>query len=239
MTASQHKVLIVCNQRTRDMSLLPSDLDRLSTMADWEWLHLEGGVAFGPNEDPDAVRQLIEHVGDVDCVIVSHGSPMIGSDIMDAAPNLKIIGELEGDRFAYRIDVESAWERGIRTVDTTQGSSYPVAEWALALILISLRNAGASFRSILAGDAPQSIHNFGYLRGELTGKRVGLIGCGHIGRRLVKYLRPFEVDIRVYDPYLASEMPDAIGVVKTSLENVLSKSDVIVCLAPLTPATVE
>ena len=157
---------------------------------------------------------------------------------MDAAPNLKVIGELEGDRFAYRIDVESAWERGIRTVDTTQGSSYPVAEWALALILISLRNAGASFRSILAGEAPVATDNeFGYVHGELTGKRVGLIGCGHIGRRLVKYLRPFEVDIRVYDPYLASEIPDAIGVVKTSLENVLSKSDVIVCLAPLTPAT--
>ena len=239
MTASQHKVLIVGSQRVRDVSLLPSDLDRLSAMADWEWLHLEGGVAFGPNEDPDAIRQLIEHVGDVDCVVVSHGSPMISADVMDGAPNLKIIGEMEGDRFAYRIDVESAWERGIRTVDTTHGSSYPVAEWALGLILISLRNAGASFRSILAGDAPQSAPNdFGYLHGELTGKRVGFIGCGHIGRRLVKYLRPFEVDILVYDPYLASEMPDAIGVVKTSLENVLSNSNVIVCLAPLTPATV-
>ena len=45
------------------------------------------------------------------------------------------------------------------------------------------------------------------------------------------------MDIRVYDPYLASEMPDAIGVVKTSLENVLSNSNVIVCLAPITPAT--
>ena len=163
---------------------------------------------------------------------------MISADVMDGAPNLKIIGELEGDRFAYRIDVECAWERGIRTVDTTQGSSYPVAEWALALILISLRNAGASFRSILAGEARQPTPNdFGYINGELTGKRVGLIGCGHIGRRLVKYLRPFDVDIRVYDPYLASEIPDAIGVVKTSLENILSKSDVIVCLAPLTPAT--
>ena len=238
MTAPQHKVLIVGNQRVRDMSLLPSDLDRLSAMADWEWLHLEGGVAFGPNEDPDAVRQLIEHAGDVDCVVVSHGSPMISADVMDGAPNLKIIGEMEGDRFAYRIDVESAWERGIRTVDTTHGSSYPVAEWALAMILISLRNAGARFRSILAGEAPQTDYDdFGYIHGELTGKRVGLIGCGHIGRRLVKLLRPFEVDICVYDPYLASEMPDAIGVVKTSLENVLSKSDVIVCLAPLTPST--
>ena len=200
MTDSRHKVLIVCNQRARDMSFLPSDLERLSAMAEWEWLHLEGGVAFGPNEDPGAIEQLIERVGDVECVVVSHGSPLISADVMDAAPNLKLIGELEGDRFAYRIDVESAWERGIRTVDTTQGSSYPVSEWALALILISLRNAGASFRSILAGEAPVATDNeFGYDHGELTGKRVGLIGCGHIGRRLVKYLQPFEVDIRVYE----------------------------------------
>ena len=127
----RHKVLIVCNQRVRDENLPPADLDRLSSMADWEWLHMEGGVAFGPNDVPDAIRQLIEHVGDVDCVVVSHGSPMISAEVMDGAPNLKIIGELEGDRFAYRIDVESAWERGIRTVDTTHGSSYPVAERAL------------------------------------------------------------------------------------------------------------
>ena len=238
MKTSRHKVLIVGNQRMRDMSLLPADLDRLSAIAGWEWLHLEGGVAFGPNEDPDAIGRLIESVGDVDGIVVSHGSPMIDAEVMDTAPNLKVIGELEGDRFAHRIDVEAAWERGIRTVDTTHGSSYPVAEWALAMILISLRNAGARFRSILAGEAPTTDYNdFGYIHGELTGKRVGLIGCGHIGRRLVKYLQPFEVDIRVYDPYLASEIPDAIGVVKTSLENVLSRSDVIVCLAPITPAT--
>ena len=118
MTASQHKVLIVGNQRVRDVSLLPSDLDRLSAMADWEWLHLEGGVEFGPNEDPDAIRQLIEHVRDVDCVVVSHGSPMISADVMDGAPNLKIIGEMEGDRFAYRIDVESAWLRPLLTPAT-------------------------------------------------------------------------------------------------------------------------
>ncbi len=238
MTASNPKVLIVCRERTRDVNFLPSDLERLSIMAAVEWLHLEGGPQFGPNEDPGAVRQLMDAISDVDCVVISHGSPMIGADVMDLAPNLKMIGELEGDRFAYRIDLESAWERGIRTVDTTQGSSYPVAEWALALILISLRNAGASFRRILAGDASQPTANdFEYVHGELGGKRVGLIGCGHIGRRLIKFLKPFDVDIRVFDPYLPSEMPDAIGVVKTSLENILSGSNVIVCLAPLTPAT--
>ena len=136
---SASKVLLVCNQRVRDESLPPADLDRLSSMADWEWLPVEGGVAFGPNVVPDAIRQLIEHVGDVDCVVVSHDSPMISAEVMDGSPNLKIIGELEGDRFAYRIDVESAWERGIRTVDTTHGSSYPVAERALGHVPTSSR----------------------------------------------------------------------------------------------------
>ena len=236
--SARPRVLIVCSREVRDLSLLPEDLERLAAVADWEWLELEGGEAFGANEDAGAIGQVMAKVGDVDGVVVSHGSPRISAEVMDAAPNLKIIGELEGDRFAYRIDVESAWARGIRTVDTTHGSSYPVAEWALGLILISLRNAGESFRKILAGDtAKPARDDFGFVHGELTGKRVGLIGCGHIGRRLVTLLAPFEVEVRVYDPYLASEMPDAIGVVKTSLENVLSKSDVIVCLAPHTPAT--
>jgi phosphoglycerate dehydrogenase-like enzyme len=238
MTGFRPRVLIVCNQEVRGLSLLAGDLERLETVAEWEWLRVEGGESFGANEDDDAIRRLKAQVGDVDAVVVSHGSPRISAEVMDGAPKLKIIGELEGDRFAYRIDVEAAWARGIRTVDTTHGSSYPVAEWALGLILISLRNAGEIFRNILAGDTDKPARDdFGFVHGELTGKRVGLIGCGHIGRRLVKLLEPFEVSIRVFDPYLASEMPDAIGVVKTSLEKVLSESDVIVCLAPHTPTT--
>ena len=70
---------------------------------------------------------------------------------MEAAPQLKIIGDLEGDRFASRIDLETAWARNIRTVDVTNGSSYPVSEWALGLILVSMRNAGAHFRRIISG----------------------------------------------------------------------------------------
>ena len=72
--------------------------------------------------------------------------------MLDAAPRLRLIGELEGDRFANRIDVEAAAERGIRVTDTTHGSSLPVAEWALALMLIGLRNAGAQFRRLIAGE---------------------------------------------------------------------------------------
>ena len=238
MTTTRPKVLLVCNQRVRDTYIEPSDLDRISDFADLEWFVCEGGKRFGPNEDPAALAQLLERVGDATGIVVCHGAPLIGPEVMDRAPKLQIIGELEGDRFAARIDVESAWERGIRTVDTTNASSYPVAEWALALILISLRNAGAHFRRIIAGeldDRPRD--DPGFLRGELTGKRVGLIGCGHIGRRLIKFLRPFEVDIRVYDPYLPREIADALGFLQTSLDYILSQSDAIVCLSPITPRT--
>ena len=79
--------------------------------------------------------------------MVCHGAPRIDAEILARAPRLKFIGELEGDRFAARIDLDAAWQREIRTVDTTNGSSYPVAEWALALTLIALRNAGKSLRT--------------------------------------------------------------------------------------------
>ena len=77
----------------------------------------------------------------------------------------------------------------------------------------------------------------GFKPGELTGKTVGLIGCGIIGRRLLELLEPFHTTIYVHDPYVPRELADIYDVTFTSLDNVLSLSDVVVCLAPITPAT--
>lgn len=238
MANSRPKVLLACNQDWRHNHLAAADIERLEAFADWDWFECEGGGTQDANEEPGMAARLGKRLSDFDGLVVCHGCPKVSAPMMDQAPKLKILGEMEGDRFATRIDVEAAWERGICTVDTTNGSSYPVAEWALALIMISLRNAGLHFRRIITGEHKYSVHDDpGFLRGELTGKRVGLIGCGHIGRRLIKFLRPFEVEIWVYDPYLAKEMADAVGFLKTSLDNVMSQCDVVVCLAPHTPRT--
>ena len=231
------KILLACSQRVRESYLPPAELERLESFANWEWFACEVRGSFGVIDCPDeTAAPLGEQAADADGLIVCHGAPRINAGIMDRAPGLKIIGELEGDRFAGRIDVEAAWARGIRTVDTTNGSSYPVAEWALALILISLRNAGAQFRRIISGQS-RSREAIELAQGVLTGKRVGLIGCGHMGRRLIKLLRSFEVTLWVCDPYLPKEMAEALGFLQTSLDNVLSQCDVIVCLAPITPKT--
>ncbi|MEC8892649.1 MAG: NAD(P)-dependent oxidoreductase, partial [Candidatus Poribacteria bacterium] len=224
----------VCNQRIYDTYVAPEEVRRLEKFSTFEWLLYEDDNNF---DKESRTSKFLESISSVDGLIISHGSPTINSEIMDATSNLKIIGELEDDRFANRVDLEAAWKRNICTVDTTNGSSYPVSEWALALILISLRNAGAQFRRIIAGHTKMDPDAFKYAGGLLVRKRVGLIGCGHMGRRLMKYLQPFETEIWVYDPYLPREMAESLGFLQTSLENILSKCQVIVCLAPLTPKT--
>ncbi len=238
MGDARPKVLIASNAEVREKYLDAGELERLKGFVDLDLFECEVGGIYEVQEDEDVAR-LGERLPDLNGLIVSSGVPPVDSGLMDLAPGLKIIGELEGDRFANRIDVEAAWERGIRTVDTTNGSSYPVAEWALALIIISLRNAGQHFRRLISGrmESYTDRTDRGYLDGELTGKRVGLIGCGHIGRRLIQMLRPFDTEVWVHDPYLGSEMADAVGFLKTSLDNVLTQCDVIVLLVPQTPAT--
>lgn len=230
-------VLIACDERVRHRYLPPEQIARLEQFADWSWFACEGGGIYSVNEDPEVINNLKDSLISVDSLVVCHGAPRIDAGIMDHARGLKFIGELEGDRFAARIDLEEAWERDIRVVDTTNGSSYPVAEWALALTLIAMRNAGKLFRRLIAGETGKDISEIDRMGGILTGKRVGLIGCGHMGRRLIKLLRPFECDIWVYDPYLPREMAEVLDFVQTSLENVLTECDAVVCMAPLTPGT--
>jgi D-3-phosphoglycerate dehydrogenase len=240
MASTRPKVLLAFSSTVRAGYVDEPDLARLERFADWDFFPCEGGGGTNAtNTDPEVAAALKAHLAknDYDALVVCHGAPTLTGDLLDAAPKLRIIGELEGDRFASRIDLDAAWERNIRTVDVTNGSSYPVAEWALGLILLSLRNAGDNFRRIMVGDTTRVREEKMALGGRLTGKRVGLIGGGHMGRRLIKLLRPFETEIWVHDPYLPREMAEALGFTQTSLDNVLSQCDVVVCLVPLTPAT--
>jgi phosphoglycerate dehydrogenase-like enzyme len=248
MTDRRPEVVLASTRAARDADVTEPQLERLRGFADFRFGEFDRPTSWDepPPPDPDTDRRLIEFIGGADALVVCHGSPRITGEIMDAAPNLRFIGELEGDRFARRIDVEAAWERGIKTVDTTNGSSYGVAEWALAMTLIGLRNAGSLFRAIAFDKVPiESQADFypafrgdpGYKRGELSGKTVGLIGCGIIGRRLLELLEPFHTTTYVYDPYVPRELADVYDVTFTSLDNVLSLPDVVICLAPITPAT--
>src|SRR5205085_341244 len=127
----------------------------------------------GPSTLPPS-DELLAVLKTASALVVCNGAPMVDAALLERAPQLRLVGELEGDRFAHRLDVDACSARNVVAVDTTNGSSYPVSEWALGMTLIALRNAGHHFRRMIEGEVGQDREQPGYSFGELTGKRVGL-----------------------------------------------------------------
>lgn len=235
---------LVSNSNVRENYIDPADLARLEKFADFRWLELNEDSSW--DDAPDTVQETLnrftEFARGLDALIVCHGSPRVSAEVMSSARRITLVGELEGDRFGQRIDVQAAIDRSVRAIDTTHGSSYPVSEWALGMMLIGLRNAGAHFRKLSSGEhwgtsdhrdnAPEFAMNE-----ELTGKTVGLIGGGYIARRLIEFLKPFRTKILVHDPYISRDVAYAYDFTLTSLDNVMSQPDVVVCMVPITPGT--
>jgi phosphoglycerate dehydrogenase-like enzyme len=238
---SRPRVGFVMTAAARKRYVDQASVRRLEEIADVVWLDLDGPErVFGPPpEDAATVSRFTGFVGDLDALVVGYGSSRVTAAVLDGAPRLRMVGDTHGDRFAARVDVAACEARGVTVVDTTNGSSDPVAEWALALTLVGLRNAGAFFRRLVAGevlweDRDVLLTDPGYLNGELTGKTVGIIALGNVGRRFLELLAPFRVHVMAHDPGAPEALAAAYDIDLTSLDNVLTRSDVVVCLVPLT-----
>lgn len=242
MTATLPVVTIALHSDREEEMLAAADLTRLAAFADVRVSAFDGssGLYGEPEYDAAAEERLASLATDSDALVVAHGAPRVSARVLEAGPRLRFVGELEGDRFFGRIDVPAACDRGVAVVDTTHGSSWPVAEWALALAVLGLRDAGRFVRRLQAHDPvasggrddPRRLSNR-----ELSDRRVGIIGFGHIGWRLVELLQPFHTSIVAYDPFVPRELAEVTGASMGTLEAVMSHSDVVVCLAPLTEAS--
>src|SRR5437764_174423 len=106
----------------------------------------------------------------------------------------------------------SARPRVLVCCNTMVRNGYIVGE-GLERMLIGLRNAGAHCCTLIAHrEFERSSDDPGFRLGELTGRRVGLIGLGHIGRRLIELLEPFRCQVVVHDPYAPKEVALAMHV---------------------------
>ena len=232
------RVGLACRQNVRDRYVTDADLARLNEFADFtfEAFDVPAEHWTTPPQDDDAEKRILEFSRDLDILLVCHGAPRVTDTILAANPQLRMIGELEGDRFAGHVDVAAAKKHNVMVVDTTHSSSWPVSEWALGLMLLGLRQQ-ARFHQIVAGEY-MSLKDYGTNppSRELTGRTVGLIGFGHIAWRLREFLAPFGCSILVYDPYAPREFADAMDVDFTTLDAVMA-CGITVCLVPQTPST--
>ncbi|MEJ1088046.1 NAD(P)-dependent oxidoreductase [Microbacterium sp. Mu-80] len=239
MNSQKLKVGIACSAETHELYIGKTELVQLREFADVSFIEIEDPNSgwVRPSLDEELEAQMCQFVEDLDALIVCHGAPYVSERVIAAAPHLKLIGDLEGDRFAHRIDTAAAHEAGVVVVDTTHSSSWPVSEWALALILVGLRQQ-ARFRDIIEGkEMSHDDYRTDPPARELTGRTVGLIGFGRIAWRLREFLAPFRVRVIAHDPFAPRELADALDVDFAPLDKVM-ECEIVVCLAPQTPTTV-
>jgi len=168
--------------------------------------------------------ELKERIKDQDALLSLLSTP-VSKDIIDQAPNLKIIANY-GAGF-NNIDVDYAASKGIPTTNTPFASTAATADLTIALLL-------AAARRVVEGDEVCRTVGFNgwaplYFRGrEVTGKTIGIIGLGQIGQAVAKRAAAFDMNVLYYGPTQKSpEIEKALNATYVSFEELLTKADFI------------
>lgn len=174
---------------------------------------------------------LCEIIGDYD-ILIMRQNPAISAKVIEAGRNLKMIAcHCVGTN---HIDLECAKKHNILVTNAAGLNSNAVAELALAKMLEMSRWTIPSFNDIKYNGVFNKFKWYGH---EVTGKTLGLIGLGRIGRRLNELTKPFHMRVLCYDPYITKEAAAEIGVEKMELDELLPLADFITIHVPLTPET--
>jgi phosphonate dehydrogenase len=149
-------------------------------------------------------------------------------------PNLRVISAtLKGyDNF----DVEACTRRGVWLTVLPDALTVPTAELAVGLAIGIMRHVAEADRLIRRDGHPGWRPRF-YGSG-LSGSTAGLVGMGQVGQAVATRLRAFGTRIVYHDVRgLPDEMANDMGTIRVGLDELLAQSDVVLILAPLTPAT--
>jgi len=183
-------------------------------------------VPLKPYATADEMVAAANAVG-AEAIIVRMG--VVSRAVIENIPTLQIIAKhgvgVDG------IDRDAASARGIPVVIAGGANAQSVAEQALALLMSVARATAWLDRRMRDGhwDKPT------YAGVEITGRSIGLIGLGAIGRAFLQLLAPFGGQVRIYDPYIAdTQLPPGAARCATVGE-LLAESDIVSLHCPLTP----
>jgi len=159
------------------------------------------------------------------------GWPEPSREMLEYAPRLRWSGHLN-------LTLEGAMsllDRGVAVSEARHCWSPAVAEMALGLILAGLRKTSDYHAGMRRGDEVWPFNDFPAQldprERELTGRPVGIVGFGGIGRRLAELLGPFRTPLYVHDPFVHAEIIGLYGATRMSLMDLIRASDVVVLCA--------
>lgn len=186
--------------------------------AGFEIVANETGAALPADQQKEMIK---------DAYAIVAGTEKYDAAMLEGCDNLKAV-----IRFGVgtdNFDLKTMKEKGIEVGVIANHDS--VAEFAMMLLLSAMKNAPRLDRDVRQGKWAR------YHQKELTGKTVGIIGFGRIGRRLAEMLQGFKVNLLAYDPYLNEEKAAELHAKAVSLDELLAQSDVVSLHLPHTPET--
>src|SRR4051794_9055445 len=178
-------------------------------------------MIYGPEEQREIARcvelvappQTSESVADrpgvlrdMEVIFSGWGAPRVDEAFLEAAPNLRAIFYGSGSVGGWITD--SVWDRDIVVSSAYVANAVPVAEYALSVLLFSLKHGWSLARQtrqrrtfVPRDDAP-----------GCYGSTVGLVSLGVTARMLLRLLKPFDLRVLAYDPFVGEAEAAALGV---------------------------
>jgi D-3-phosphoglycerate dehydrogenase len=151
--------------------------------------------------------------------------------LIAAATNLKVIGR--AGIGVDNVDIPAASRKGIIVMNTPFGNSITTAEHAVAMMFAVARQLPEADASTRAGKWEKNR----FMGVEITGKTLGVIGCGNIGSIVAMRGIGLKMHVIAYDPFLSEERASQLGVQKVELDELLARADFITLHTPLTDKT--
>jgi len=186
-------------------------------------------VDFQPDLGKDKER-LAAAISGVDGLAV-RSATKVTAKLLERADRLKVIGR--AGIGVDNVDIPAATTRGVIVMNTPFGNSITTAEHAITLMLALARQIPQADASTQAGKWEKNK----FMGVEITGKTLGIIGCGNIGSIVADRAIGLKMKVIAYDPFLSDERAMVLGVEKVELSELLRRADIITLHTPLTDKT--
>ena len=184
-------------------------------------------VDVKPGLSPDELKSIIDQYDG----LAIRSATKVTAEILQAATNLKVIGR--AGIGVDNVDIPAATKRGVIVMNTPYGNAVTTAEHAIGMLLALARQIPEASASTRAGKWEKSR----FMGTEITGKTLGLIGCGNIGTIVADRAQGLKMRVVGYDPFLSLENATRLGIEKVELDELLTRADFITLHTPLTDAT--
>ena len=186
-------------------------------------------VDFQPNLGKDKDK-LAEIIGDYDGLAI-RSATKVTDKILANATKLKVVGR--AGIGVDNVDIPAATAKGVIVMNTPFGNSITTAEHAIAMMFAIAREIPAADASTQAGKWEKNR----FMGVEITGKTLGVIGCGNIGSIVADRAIGLKMRVVAFDPFLTPDRAKDIGVEKVELEELLARADFITLHTPMTAQT--